>query len=328
MNNVSGKSILFFSPKFFNYEKEIKLAMEKLGATVVWADDRPSNSFTAKVLIRLNKNILKKMIQRYYDRVIGSFKGKQFDYVLFISPESLNRGILKKMKDEFKSSKFILYMWDSFENKQSVELLDLFDSVLTFDSNDAKNYNIKLRPLFYIDTYKEKKSTKPLYDLLFIGTAHSDRYDFVQHKIKPFFDGMNIKLYFFLSSRRLFWLKKLFDKDFRSIQFKDISFKPLSHLDNFDFINKSKIILDINHPRQVGLTMRTIETLGAQRKLITTNANVINYDFYNEDNILVIDRKKPRIDRSFMARPFKPSIDVVLTKYSIWGWIFDVFNVS
>ncbi|MGZ3756554.1 MAG: hypothetical protein ACXVAY_10530 [Mucilaginibacter sp.] len=326
MNNVSGKSILFFSPKFFNYEKEIKLALEKLGANVIWIDDRPSNSFTAKVLIRINKNILKNSIKKYYDQILCSVNGKNFDYVLFISPESLDRNNLKKMKDKFNTSKFILYMWDSFDNKKCVELLDLFDSILTFDSKDAKNYNLKLRPLFYIDAYKEKKDAKIIYDLLFIGTAHSDRYNFIKNNIKPFFGGRNIKLYFFLSSKRLFWLKKFLIKDFRHIKFNEVSFKPLSHQDNFNFMNESNIILDINHPKQVGLTMRTIETLGAQKKLITTNENIVNYDFYDENNILVVDRKKSQIDESFITKSFNPPTKVILNKYSIYGWITDVFN--
>jgi len=326
MGSISGKSILFFSPRFFAYEKEIKIALEKLGANVIWADDRPSNSFITKLLIRLNKNLLKGITEKYYNQVLNSLKENYFDYILFISPESLTRVSLKRIKDKFKSSKFIFYMWDSFENKQSIELLDLFDSILTFDSKDAENYNLKLRPLFYIETYKEKKENEIIYDLLFIGTAHSDRYKFIEKFIKPSFTGMNIKLYFFLSSKKLFWLKKFLNKDFRLVRYREVSFKSLSHKDNSNFMNESKVILDINHPKQVGLTMRTIETLGVQKKLITTNKNILNYDFYNKDNILVIDRNNPQIDMDFVKKPFNPSNDAILNKYSINGWIDDVFN--
>jgi hypothetical protein len=324
MDNVSGKSILFFSPKFFNYEKEIKLSLEKLGAKVVWFDDRPSNTFISKVLIRLNKNILKNITEKYYKEILGSIELQHFDYILFISPESLTRSCLKRIKDKFKSSKFILYMWDSFDNKQSFELLDLFDSILTFDSKDAKTHNLKLRPLFYIDAYK-KKEDKIVYNLLFIGTAHSDRYNFIKKHIEPLFNGREIKLYFFLSSRKLFWLKKIFDRNFSNIEYSDISFEPLSHQENATFMNKSKIILDINHPGQIGLTMRTFETLGLQKKLITTNSDIIKYDFYDRNNILVIDRENPKIDEDFINNPFNPSDNSILYKYSIYGWLNDVF---
>ena len=40
-------------------------------------------------------------------------------------------------------------------------------------------------------------------------------------------------------------------------------------------------VLDIEHPKQVGLTMRTFEVLASGRKLITTNRSIINHEFYD-----------------------------------------------
>ena len=37
--------------------------------------------------------------------------------------------------------------------------------------------------------------------------------------------------------------------------------------------------------------MRTIEMLGAL-KMITTNAEIQNYDFYHPNNICIVDREK------------------------------------
>ncbi|MEK5777604.1 lipopolysaccharide biosynthesis protein, partial [Acinetobacter nosocomialis] len=53
---------------------------------------------------------------------------------------------------------------------------------------------------------------------------------------------------------------------------------------------KSNIILDISHPGQSGLTMRTFEAIGAGKKLITTNTNIKEYPFYNANNIFIISR--------------------------------------
>ncbi|MFH4210110.1 lipopolysaccharide biosynthesis protein, partial [Acinetobacter baumannii] len=55
---------------------------------------------------------------------------------------------------------------------------------------------------------------------------------------------------------------------------------------------KSNVILDISHPGQSGLTMRTFEAIGAGKKLITTNLNIKEYPFYNSDNIFIISRDK------------------------------------
>ncbi len=329
MKDLSDKTVLFISPKFFNYEVEIQDALKAFGAQVTWFDERPSNTFITKVLLRLDKKFLRRKIERYYEDVLRLLveRGGDFDYILIISPESISKTQIEKFKEKFSHAKIILYMWDSFKNKGALEILPLVDTALTFDSEDAKKYNLKHRPLFYIEAYKNKKKEE-LYDLLFVGTAHSDRYNFIKKVVQHIPDYFKLKLFFFLGSKKLFWTKKVFDPDFRTVKFKDVCFASLSHQKNADLVHSSKIILDINHPEQIGLTMRTLETLGAQKKLITTNRDIINYDFYNPTNILVIDRKNPVIPEVFLTSSFNPSSLHLLEKYSIKGWIRELFDIE
>jgi hypothetical protein len=331
MKDLRGRSVLFFSPQFFNYENEIKKKLEELGATVKWFDDRPSNNFVSKVLIRFNKNFISKKITKHYSAIIEELRlnKSQFDYVFFLNPEAISVNSLKEFKEVFPEAKFILYMWDSFQNrKKTKDLLPFFNSKFTFDAHDAQNFNLQLRPLFYIDLYSAKENEKIIYDFLFIGTAHTDRYKFVNRLVDQIPERFKIKLYFFLSSKLLFWAKKVVEKDFRRVDYKNISFNPLTHKSNSELVHKSKVILDINHPKQIGLTMRTFEALGAQRKLITTNADVANYDFYDETNILIIDRLNPIINEEFLIKPFNPTGKDILMKYCIRGWINDLFDLS
>ena len=67
-----------------------------------------------------------------------------------------------------------------------------------------------------------------------------------------------------------------------------MSFKSLSSNEIVSYYDRSNIVLDISHPGQSGLTMRTFETIGAGKKLITTNADIKNYPFYNPENIFNI----------------------------------------
>jgi hypothetical protein len=330
MKSLEGKSILFFSPQFFGYQIEIEKKMRAMGAAAQWFDDRPSNSFLSKVLIRINKKLLKEASLTYYENIIETLKHQKanFDYILFISPESITRASLEHFKSAFGSSKFILYMWDSFKNKQALDLLNLFDSVLSFDPTDCEKYKVKFRPLFYLDEYSVNGTEENHYDFLFIGTAHSDRYNFVKNLVKNFDDKARLKLFFYLSSKKLFLLKKLFDKDFRNVLYKDISFNSLTLKQNAELLKSSKIILDVNHPKQVGLTMRTIETLGAQKKLITTNSDIVNYDFYNQNSILVIDREKAVIPNGFLKLNVITVPPTLLHKYSIEGWIEEIFALK
>lgn len=331
MSTLQSKTVLLFCPRFFTYETEIKNALENKGARVYWFDERPSNSFSTKVLIRINRDFLFRKIDQYYDAILLQLKNQSIkpDYVLFVNPESIGIRHLKALRELVPEAVFILYMWDSFKNKKkSKDVLPLFDTAFTFDPEDAEKYNLRLRPLFFSEKYAASPANDWRYDFLFIGTAHSDRYHLVKKIINGLPPEARGRFYFYLNSRKLFWLQKILRKDFRKIRLKDISFTSLSQQETANLIHQSKVIIDINHPQQVGLTMRTLETLGAQRKLVTTNERVTEYDFYDEQNILVIDRGHPVIPADFLHSHINPADKGVLYRYSISGWLDELFELK
>jgi hypothetical protein len=56
--------------------------------------------------------------------------------------------------------------------------------------------------------------------------------------------------------------------------------------------------------------MRTFETLGAGKKLITTNKNILNEPFYNPEYISVINPKNLKINVDFIKNEPKDKINV------------------
>jgi hypothetical protein len=326
MSFLSNKSILIFCPKFFEYDNEIKKTLEKLGANVFLYDERPSNSFLAKLFIRINRNFIGFFTNIYYSKILNEIKDKNFHYVFFVNPESPNDKIINSFKNHFLQAKFILYMWDSFNNRtKSISLLPLFDLNFSFDPNDCNKFNLIFRPLFYIDKYNFTNNLNREYDFLFTGTAHSDRYILV-NKIINSIGKSTSKTHFYLSSKILYLFKKLLDSDFNNVKYSDISFNSLSHSEIALLMRKSKIIIDINHPNQLGLSMRTFESMATKSKLITTNPDVINYDFYNSDNIFIINRDNPKINEEFFNLPYADLNEVYIDKYSINGWVKDIFQ--
>jgi hypothetical protein len=82
----------------------------------------------------------------------------------------------------------------------------------------------------------------------------------------------------------------------------------------------------MQHSKQTGLTMRTIETLGAKRKMITTNVNIKKYDFYNSNNILVMDEHNLDEIEQFISHEYEPLNDDVYKKYSLHSWLETIIN--
>jgi len=330
---LKNKNILLISVKFFNYEVLIKKELEKMGAEVMLFDERPSNSFYSKAIIRVKKEFYKTAIQKYYLNLIKEIENKQFDYFLLIKGEAVPKFFIEYLKKTSPAIKMFYYTYDSFKNnKNGLEIMNMFDSKFTFDSNDATTYGMRFRPLFfasnYADLYRVQK-VDFVYSLAFIGTAHSDRYTIAENAFKWCEkNGLKMFTFYFSPSRLLFKIKKLTEKSFKDFDNEKISFHSLSHTEIVEIYRDSKAILDINHPGQNGLTMRTFETLGAGRKLVTTNENIKNYPFYEPQNIWIINREQPKFDSAFFESDFLPIDEDVYRGMSLTGWIEEIFGMK
>lgn len=80
----------------------------------------------------------------------------------------------------------------------------------------------------------------------------------------------------------------------------------------------SRAVLDICHSSQSGLTMRTIESIGLDKKLITNNSLVKEEPFYTPDMITVFNEDEilgfNLLDNSTMKYHFKGD-------YSLKCWL-------
>ena len=328
LDSFKNKKILYISIKTFNYELEIANKLRELGAKVDYFDERPSNSVLTKGILRLNRSVIQKKIDTYYKNILKKIKGEKYDFFFLVKGEAIPSFFLAKLKLLQKDCFFIYYTWDSFENNpNALSLLHFFDKKLTFDRIDAEKFKLEFRPLFYIDKYKIMKNIKkPKYKMLFLGTAHSDRYrisnDVVNWCKKHRFSTFT---YYYMQSKLVYFLKSKFDSSFKDFDYKKLNFKSLSIDEIIKYYENSSIILDINHPNQRGLTMRTFEALGAGKKIITTNKEIKKYSFYNSNNIFVIDRENIELEKAFFEFNFNPINEDILFEMSITGWIKSVF---
>ena len=115
-------------------------------------------------------------------------------------------------------------------------------------------------------------------------------------------------------------------KEFRGTEESTFRFDKMSAVDIANIVDNTKIVLDIQHPKQTGLTMRTIEMIGMNKKLITTNESIKKYDFYNPGNVMVIDRDKVVIPYDFLDSAYIPLPKDIYEKYSLKSWILEVLS--
>lgn len=328
---LNKKNILFFSVKTFGLELKIISKLQSFGANVKYYDERPSNSIYAKGIIRIKRGLYQKNINQYYNSILESNIELNYDYLFVNRGEVVPEFFLIEFKKNNPNCIFIFYTWDSIGNHSHPKnIIKYFDRKFTFDHEDAMNYNLGFRPLFFLDEFVFKnQSTNIKYDLIFLGTAHSDRY-----KISSWFkqwcnyNNLTMYCYYYIQGRLVFLYKKIFDKSFGNIAYKKLSFKSLNINDIVGLYESSNVILDINHPNQKGLTMRTFEAIGLNKKLITTNENIRKYQFYNPNNIFIINRNNLEIDNNFFNSSYQPIIPDLYNNCSMEGWLTCLFIES
>ncbi len=320
--------ILLIAPKFFGYEREICAEIIRQGMHVDFLPDRPSEKVFMKALIRFLPSWCSfQFSNSFFIKKIRSFKCADYSIILIIQGEGVTSHILKLLRNNYPNARMIFYTWDSIENKPKFRhSLRYYDQCFTFNPQDAKEFGMKFRPLFFSPGFDKPNSDSHTYDLSFIGTVHSDRYRIVHLLIKQLPPEKRVYIYLYLQAPWMYDLRRIFTNTLSGANRNSFKFSPLSKDVVQEVFFASRSILDIEHPGQRGATMRTFEAIGSHRKLITTNVALQDYDFYNPRNILIIDRYAPKLDSDFLYTNYEPLPEEIRSRYSIKAWVQDVLS--
>lgn len=68
---------------------------------------------------RLNfKFFIKKKIKQHYAEILEQASTRQYDYMLVISPETMDISFVRGFKASCPNATAVLYLWDSIDNKR------------------------------------------------------------------------------------------------------------------------------------------------------------------------------------------------------------------
>lgn len=325
---LQSRRILFIAPRFFGYEQDILSELVSRGATVDMLPDRPFDTPIMKAATRFGRPLVIGAADRFYRNGLNRFGRSAYDLVFVINGQTLSRAVLSEIRATFPAAKFVLYMWDSFKNRGSaIENLRFFDDCFSFDPDCSREFGLKFRPLFFAPGFECEPSNAFDYHLSFIGTCHSDRFSIVSRLANSLESKVRFYRYLYLQAPWVFYVYRIINPAFRNARITDFQYVPLKRESVQAAFFRSLAVLDIEHPKQDGLTIRTFESFGSSRKLVTTNSHVRQYDFYRPGNICIIDRQTAKIPKGFLETPYEPASDSILMKYSIKGWIDDVIGI-
>jgi hypothetical protein len=227
----------------------------------------------------------------------------------------------------------VFYLWDAMALYPHVlEFSDLFDRRYTFDPADARAHNdFRLLPLFYTDGYRDvgrAPAPPPEHDVLNVCTAHANRYELMRHLVPELeAEGLGVYSYLYLNPVQYAYYRAK-SGAFAHARRGEFRFRPMASDHYLELVRHSRAILDVNHSSQTGLTIRTLETVGARRKLITTNPEVRNEPFYDPSLILLVDPSTVTAAdiKRFIDEPQRELNAEILDRYSIGSWVDEILE--
>ena len=200
-----------------------------------------------------------------------------------------------------------------------------FDVAYSFDRRDvASDDRLQYRPLFYLPEFAVLPEAETDIDLLFLGTVHSDRFEVTERLARSLPPEIRFERVCYFPSKKLFYVKRTFRPTYWRAGIEQFTFTPIARDAVLGLLARSRAVLDIERAVQTGYTMRTIEAVGASKKLATTNPAIVDADFYHPDNQVVLDRAKPRLPEGFLRTPYRPIADATYRNYSLSAFLDDL----
>lgn len=315
--------ILLVSPLTFAYHEAICAALRDLGYDVTWWDERASAATWYKLALRLLPRATRRWTAGHFLKLLQAVPPQTITQVLVIKGEGLTREVCAAMRSTFGDIPMGFYLWDGLDNvKGAADIVGGFDSTASFDPIDASRFGWRYRPLFSrLGAPERPPRAGGDFDWCFIGTLHSDRHRVV-HRLRQA-GGPQVRsfVFCFSPSTVMMWVRRLTDWTLYHAPVGTLATTALPAATVQAIVTSSRAVLDIEHPRQRGLTMRTIETLLAGRKLVTTNPHIVDSDLYHPSRVHIISRLNPSIPANFLEQPFAPLAPELRQRYSCQGWV-------
>lgn len=257
---------------------------------------------------------------------INAAKGiTQQDVVVLFS--IMNAKDLQLLKKHLKRSTIYLFLWNpvvefSGNKARTMQRLKAIravsDHVTTFDAQDARNYGFSLlpQPFRYI-TPQENADEAMDYDFCFIG-MDKGRLPFLM-RFKILAEQMGFRCFF------------------RIVPDKGVAYSDeeraflcdgfLSYEDNLRHVARSRCLLEIVQHNQFGSTMRSVEALFFNKKIITTNPSAREEPGFDDRRVLVLDggHAEAKLDMrdisAFMQRPLGSPGTQAMQAHEINQWL-------
>lgn len=321
--------ICLISFDFWHYDEHIvqKLKEKGIEASHINIGAFTHKNFGAKVKNAMSKVFMGKNLkhEKRQNFIIESLEklGKQ-DQILVINPEAIEERVHKIIRKS--TDRNIAYLYDSMKRNPAEHILHFFDTVFSFDDEDVKEHGFKKISNYNYLEYCPAEKQNPQLDLFYITSYDKHRIERLNILINKT-QAVQIKFKTIIAGKKS-WKNKvlqLIDKKNANTLIFNTKNTPQTALPKL--YKNAKAILDLQRNHQMGLSFRIFEAMALEKKFVTDNQNIRNYDFYNPENILILNEDFSNLSKDFFDKPYQKLPEEIYYKYTLDHWVNTVFNL-
>lgn len=242
--------------------------------------------------------------RKYYCSQFKEYSKKRYDKVIIFDNTTAF------LYAHFYFHQPFLWFWNTISDKKIEHLRIKLCSFMkykmySFDEGDCKKYKLSYNTQFFQKSIDAVKTNRDAY---FVGTDKG-RYELIkkvynhliEHDIKPLFQIIP-------DNEKEYELAEIIHKGF--VEYDTV-------LQN---VSSSKVILDITKIGQTGMTMRAMEALFYDKKIITNNPLYTNLPFYRKDAVFILNDNLDGLVEFINAADITYD-DSIKDYYSVENWL-------
>ena len=216
---------------------------------------------------------------------------------LIVNMNYLTRNVLDIVSDRNPKLRIIGWYWNTIdESNTPVDYQNSKIEYWSFDEMDCTKYGLKKNIQYYSFIENDTVQDKTI-DVFFVGREKDRRDEITSFRETAEFYGLKM--------------------DFHVISGKD---NLLPYKEIREALAKSRAVLEINKRNQAGFTLRTLESLFYEIKLITNNRLIKKSEVYNKNNVFIIGEDDEKRLPEFIRSPYDHASDRIKDDFSLDKW--------
>lgn len=213
-----------------------------------------------------------------------------------------------------KNTRIVYWQWNILTESKArkLQLIRPFCELWTFDSNDAKKYRMKLNTQFYDIKDKADFSNPQNVKTAFCACVDKGRYKTLS-EIRKMLMKCSVKCDFVLVKEKGI---PYASEDSDWVKNKGITYK--------EFLKRtiqSDLVVDSVQKGQMGITVRVLEALFYNKKLITNNVAIKQFPFYSKANVFIYGYDSESEFENFLKQPYAEIPTEIKEQYTVNQWV-------